>query len=556
MDSTIEPIATSAEKPKRDLPVIKRPNRLWLFVLVLGWIFDFLFWHHLIGVNFAIFSALCLLGGLILLVVEGYRPARNSLWLLIPFIFFTAVTFLRQEPLTIFLAYTFTFFSVVIFGSTYLGGRWMQYGLLDYFNKPFQLAVSMIVRSKGFIAQVRKEQASLGETKNSLPVLPLLRGMLIALPVVICFASLLASADLVFNQKLADFIGLFNFGNIIEYIFRFLLILFYAYLLAGAFLHAASQSKDEVLFGEDKPLIKPFLGFIESSVVLGCVAFLFLAFVVIQFQYFFGGQANIGVAGYTYSQYARRGFAELVMVAFFSLLLILGLSNITRRENEIQRRIYSGLSVAIVLQVMVILTSAYQRLTLAIEWHGFSRIRLYPSVFLIWVGILLVAIVALEIFRKERFFAFAFAIASIGFAVSLAVVNVDVAIVKRNIFRVEMQGKNLNVAHLASLSTDAIPLLVDKFQSPSSSAEIKEGVGAVLVCYTHSGEIQLYAPQEDWQSFNLLRWCALEALKKIQPQLTGYLVSGKGMDLRVRTPNNILYECYDQTIDYIFGGDD
>jgi hypothetical protein len=47
--------------------------------------------------------------------------------------------------------------------------------------------------------------------------MPILRGLLIALPVVACFASLLASADLVFSQKLTEFFGIFNFGNTVEY---------------------------------------------------------------------------------------------------------------------------------------------------------------------------------------------------------------------------------------------------------------------------------------------------------------------------------------------------
>jgi len=70
-------------------------------------------------------------------------------------------------------------------------------------------------------------------------------------------------------------------------------------------------------------VIKRFLGFTETAIVLGSVAGLFLAFVIIQFQYFFGGQANLGVEGFTRSEYARRGFNEMVTVGFLSLLLTL-----------------------------------------------------------------------------------------------------------------------------------------------------------------------------------------------------------------------------------------
>lgn len=530
-----------AEENNKQSQINIQPNRLWIFVLFLGWVSDFLFWKHSAGVNFAVFSILCLFGGLGILLAEGYKPARNGLWLLFPFTFFVFTTFMRKEPLTSFLAYTFTFFSAGVFANTYLGGRWFQYGLIDYFGSFFKLIFSMFSRQWIFLFQARKQRLIHNDIQKKFPIVALLRGLLIALPVVACFASLLASADVVFNQKIADFFDLFEAGKIFEYIARLILILIYAYLLMGAVLHAASQSRDEKLAGESGPVIKPFFGFTEASVVIGSVAILFLLFVIVQFQYFFGGQTNIGVAGYTYSEYARSGFNELVLVAFFSLLFIMGLSTITKRENETQRKAYSWLSVAIVLEVLVILTSAYQRLSLAIDWHGFSRLRLYPSVFLIWVGILFVAIVFLEIFRKENYFALAFVLASLGFAVTLTTVNVDAAIIRRNVARVEA-GKHFNPGHLASLSTDAIPELANFYHSPDISEETHIRLGAVLLCYINSDEINLNE-EVDWRSFNYSYWKATQLLEEVQPLLANYKVSGRGRTLLVRDPNNIQYEC-------------
>jgi len=519
----------------------QRSNKLLILALILGWTLDFLFWKQAVGVNFTLFISLCLLGGFYWLFSNGLRPAQKALWLLVPIVFFVVITFLRQEPLTIFLAYTFTLFSAGLLANTLIGGHWIQYGLLDYFNKFLQLLGNMIVGSMYFISDVRKDQANREKPKNSFPVWPLLRGLVIALPIVVCFATLLASGDVVFNQKLGDFFDLFDSAKISEYIFRGILILLYAYLLGGALLHATSKSRDEKLIGEGNPVIKPFLGFTESTVVLGSVSILFLVFVIIQFQYFFGGQTNIGVTGYTYSQYARRGFNELITVAFFSLVMILGLSTLTRRENDTQRRVYSALSVAVVALVMVILVSAYQRISLGIDWHGFSRYRLYPRVFLIWLGILLVAVAALEIFQRERYFAFAAVLASLGFAVSLTLVNVDAATVKHNVFRA-WHGRNLNVPHLASLSADAVPALADEFFASSLPTATREGVGAILLCYMQS---DLSKPPENWRSFNLSRWRAFEALNKVRPHVEGYSVNDKQWPVRVRTPGNVLYECWD-----------
>lgn len=536
------PLVKAQGKVVKERIAIAHPARFWVIVLLLGWMFDFLFWNKPVGINFALFSVISLIGGLYLLLAEGYRPARNSLWLLLPFAFFVVITFVRQEPLTIFLAYTFALFSIGLLANTYLGGRWFQYGLSDYFKKFFALIGSLANRPIDFLAQIRKEQTARGTSGTSLPLWGIVRGMVIAFPIVVFFGSLLASADLVFSQKLGEFLGLFSIGKLAENFLRLILILVYGYLLAGIFLHAASRSKDEKLIGEDKPVIKPFLGFTESAIVLGSVSILFLLFVIVQFQYFFGGATNIGVAGYTYSQYARRGFNELVTVAFFSLVMILGLSTVTRRTDDREKRVYSGLSVVIVGLVMVILVSAYQRISLAIAWHGFSRLRLYPRAFLVWLGVLLITVVVLEIFRRERYFAFATVLASLGFALSLTLVNVDAAIIKHNVPRV-LQGRKLNVAHLASLSSDAVPALVEEYRSTSYSQSVHEGLGAALACYLHNdSHPDAYNP--DWRSFNLSRWRAHYALQKVQVSLQEYGINDKRWPVRARTPTGLLYECY------------
>ena len=220
------------------------------------------------------FLTLCILVGVSLLFAEGYKPARNSIWLLFAFTFFAVITFVRQEPLTIFLAYTFTLFSIGLFATTYLGGHWHLYRLSNYLHKFFLLIGDMLVRPIGFFRQVRKASDEVKD-RGKFPIFGVIRGLVLALPIVLCFGSLLASADVVFNQKLDDF---FDTEKISEYIQRLYLIIIFAYLLTGTFLHTATRSKDENITEDGKSIIKPFLGFTESAVVLGSVSFLFLHF--------------------------------------------------------------------------------------------------------------------------------------------------------------------------------------------------------------------------------------------------------------------------------------
>ena len=526
------------------------PNRFWAIVIVLGWAFDFLFWKKPLGINFAIFVTLCLLTGILLLRADGLRLSRQSSWLLLPVAFFAGMTFIRLEPMTVFLSISMSLFLMGVVALTYMNGAWIRYTLLDYFFGYLRLFGSMIARPLGFVAESRQlpsGQPALSE-KRSARVWPVLRGIVIALPIIAIFASLLSSADPIFANRFKDFIDLFRIDNLPEYIFRLAYILIFGYLLAGTFLHAAQKSDEKV---EEKTWVSPFLGFTESTIVLGSVVLLFIAFVVIQFQYFFGGQANINIQGYTYSEYAVKGFGELVTVAFFSLLLLLGLGAITRRDTENQRRTFSVLGVGLVGLVIVMLVAAFQRLGLYEAAYGFSRLRTYTHVFMIWLGLLLVAVVIFEVLRRERLIGLGMVLASLGFVISLSILNVDAFIVKQNIQREIRsttdkkfaQGRaDLDAQYFLDLSEDAIPPLVNAFHLKSMPASVKEKVGAALACkhYERNQDTRTYP----WQSFHFSRLNADTGFKEVKKELDAYKIIDKDWPFQVETPSGVEFPCY------------
>ncbi|MBI5354183.1 MAG: DUF4173 domain-containing protein [Chloroflexi bacterium] len=502
------------------------PTKLWIVVFALGWFFDFLFWKQSPGVNFALFATACLTGAFYLLLSDGLRPNRTSLMLLPLFGFFAAVTFIRAEPMTIFLAYTFTLLAMSLLAISYLGGRWYLYTFIDYLGKYLQLFVSMMALPVSFTNDIRKAQTEAGVQPAKRNIWPIVRGIVIALPIIAIFASLLASADAIFSQRLTDLIKFFNLEDLPDLIFRFVYIVVIGYALSGVVLHAAKESKDEKLSNEDKPFIPPFLGYTESTIVLVSVLVLFLTFVVIQFQYFFGGQTNIHIDGFTYAEYARRGFGELVAVAFFALLMLLTFSAITKRETETQRKIFSGLGVMLVALLLVMLLSAYQRLGLYEAAYGFSRLRTYTHVFLIWIGLLLITTIVLEILRKERMFTFAMVIAALGFAMTLPILNVDAFIVNQNIQRETGPQKEdavaLDTQYFLNLSDDAVPSLVKAYQTPFLPAPVREKVGAALACiqYARTKDDRTYS----WKSFQFARINADNALASVKKDLKGFMI--------------------------------
>jgi hypothetical protein len=524
--------------------MFKHPNRFWILVLLLGWAFDFLFWGHAPGINFAIFVILTLTLGIILLSSEGFRPAVWTMALLAPVLFFAVMFFSRMEPFSVFLSVVLTLLLMAVFSVTYLGGRWILYALADYVVRAFRLIGSVLIAGAVFIFS--KPDAVPGDSevehknnggKPSSRIWPIVRGILIAIPILAIFAALLSAADLVFAQRINSIVELFSLEKLPEYIFRGVYIIVVAYFLAGVLLYSAQKSRDETLYGLEKPLIPQFLGFTEAAIILGSVIALFAFFVVIQFQYFFGGQANINIEGYTYAEYARRGFGELVLVAFFSLLLFQGLSTVVKRDTPSRRRAFAALGVGLVALVFVMLLSAYYRLTLYEEAYGFSRLRTYTHVFIIWLALLLLAVVVLDLLQLQRTFAFAAILALIGFALSLTLLNVDAFIANHNVQRA-VEGEELDAAYLASLSSDAVPALADWYNDPALSRTIHDEVGASLACIN----AEPARTDTNWRSFNLSAWRADQALAALD--LTGYKIIDDEYPAKVITPLKQEYDCY------------
>ena len=482
---------------------IKHTTRLILLSLFVAWCFDQLFWQKAPGISFFLFVVLCLAGGALITWWEGFRPARTSLWLLLPVLFFAAVTFIRQEPFTNAVSIVIVLGAMVVLALTWRGGQWLRYSLSDYIMGGLRLSGSALARPTGILFRkaplpsnhedvAARDEPSPAAPAASAPsrrkaVFAVLRGLLLALPVIALLAALLASADPIFSSALGDFLQIFRIQNVGEYIFRAIYILIGAYLLIGVYLHAAGPSRQEKLIGVEKPWLNPFLGWTEAVVVLGCVDLLFAFFVAIQFRYFFGGANNINLAGYTYAEYARRGFGELLAVAVISLLLFLGLSAITRRSAGGQRKSFSGLGLGLVALVAAILVSAFQRLVLYEAAYSFTRLRTYTHVFMVWVGILLLATVLVELFGRLRAFALALVLVLVGFAASIALLNVDGFIVRENVARAAAaptgtSAAQLDTSYLVGLSDDAVPALVEQFQSKSLSPTLHDDIGSVLAC--------------------------------------------------------------------------
>jgi hypothetical protein len=500
----------------------KTSSRILWCALLLGICFDILFWKKAPGISFFIFAALLTAAGFALGFWNGRKPAPLT-WVLAGMtLLFSALTFIRQEPFTTFINVLLTLCCLALLALTYSSGIWLRYSLADAVTGFARLVGATLAGGSTLLADSRKTEMTedtdqILPKKKTVSVWAIVRGLLLAFPVVFFLALLLVSADPVFSEELKKILDIELF---MEYAVRLAMICIVAYLLSGIYLFVIEKSERTDLIGLEKPWFPVFLGFTESAIILGAVNILFAFFVAVQFKYFFGGQSNIMVNGYTYAEYARKGFGELVWVAVLSLMLFLGLSAVTHRDSARKQHWFSGLSLALVGLVGVILVSSFMRLSLLESAYGFSRLRTYSHVFMVWLGILLAAVLVLEIINYRRGFVMAAFLVLVGFGLTLNVLNVDSFIVRANVERAVTSDK-LDYPYFQQLSTDAIPETLNQFRTVKN-VDVKEMLGVSLTCWQATLEDKLKDWQ--WQSYNYSYNTALLSLRDISPELKDFQI--------------------------------
>ncbi len=526
--STVSPASPASEQ--YNLSAIPRtPLALAGIALGLGLAVEILFHGHRIGISFPIWAALGIVTILVAARAEGVRPAPSTLALIPVIMFFATVAAIRLEPLTVVLSMLATVLLFALLVRGLLHGRLHRFGFIDFALTGLTVPLEAVLRPWPSLAVVSHRVT--GDRVARSRMFSVLRGLLIALPILVVFVGLLATADLVFGDLVEDALKWVDLELVTETIGRALVILVSGTFFLGALITALRARTPADLIGEQEPIVKPFVGFIETVIVLGTVLMVFGFFGSIQLQYLFGGEANITAAGYTYSEYARRGFGELVWAAFLSLGLIFALGHWGRRIDQQQRWIFIGLSGALVLMLGVALASALIRLQLYESAFGFTRLRAYTHIFIFWLAALLIAFLVLLTMQRLRTFAPIAAAAGLGFVATLSIVNVDGFIAAKNLERFEETG-DLDVATLAQLTPDAIPTIAMWLGSAKLSAPTE--LNAQLAC--RAGALTAVLSNQSWQSFHVGRQRARNALADIGEGLSSHQVWREGMAWFVADP--------------------
>jgi len=317
--------------------------------------------------------------------------------------------------------------------------------------------------------------------------------------------GLLASADAFFSKYIVDFFQIFPDTNPRSLIIHFLKI-FIASAVFGGIIYSILNLKTKQ---EDKDIaIKRIFDPISINIALVFLIGIYVFFGVIQFIYLFGVSRDIYDIGMTYSDYAVKGFWELVFVAFINLGIILGALLLTRFKTQIKSlgtKILLGL---INLLTFILIYSAHIRLSLYEATYGYSELRIYAHAAIIFLFFLFI-FVGFKILRPKISFTKGAVIIWLTIYTILNFINIDGLIANKNIERYEDTGK-IDIYYLKRLSADAIPEYTKLLKVNDGELVIR--VNKILKAkYEY---LKNAIDKEPWHSFNLSRHRALDSLSQ------------------------------------------
>jgi Domain of unknown function (DUF4173) len=468
----------------------------------LGIAADFLFRGQSLGVNVFIWSVLFVLGLLVLVRLSRAPFHQGRRLMLAPLLLFSALLVWRDSPLLV--AVNAIALAVAIsLGALRRGAPSLErLPLSDYVGGA---AAAGIAALAGVIPIVHHDvdwRSVLSESRSTRAV-ALGRGFAIALPLLLLFGGLFVAADAVFKQLLASAIPGFQRPAL-----QLFLITAFGWTSGGLLrdLVVAREEKRQLSAQAlSRARISLKLRPLELVAPLAALNLLFLAFVLVQLRYLFGGRALVAARAHlTYAQYARHGFFELALLVLPLLLL----ADWTCREERGRGRLaVRALSAGLIALVFVVMASALERMRLYEQAYGMTELRLYATGIILWLALVFVWF-AVTVLRSQRQ-AFAIGALIAGLAASLVInaLNPDALIVRTNLSR-----PSVDVGYLSGLSDDAIPVLVNSL--PRVSPQLRRALARRLLARS--------LPTNDWRSWNLSRDRARASLIDHRAELSRY----------------------------------
>lgn len=480
---------------------------LLLGSLGLGLLFDFLFFEKPLGLSYPLF--ITALYSFLFWNIDKKPKLKLDFTLLlgISIMALSLTYFFFSNP--IFTVLNFFMIPILLVAHTLLltsnnRHKWFEtLFLVDLLHGTFYRPFRNFLKPFSMITKKAKSSANLSKYSVAGKILV---GLIVTIPLLIIIVPLLASADDIFRYYIEQIPNLFKGIRTDRLIAQFFIIFVITCLLfsyVSSLFTPKTESKDKI-FDLKTLSAGTFLDPITVATLLILIDALYVVFIAIQFSYLFGSLSGGLPDNFTYAQYARKGFFELVIVTLINLVILLGNINFVKTSGRKIDKIVKILTTTLVVSTLIMLLSAHLRMSLYEEAYGFTYLRILTHAFMGYLLVLFSLSLA-KVWRPSVPLLKSFLLLSIVAYTLLNYINIDKIIVKNNIERFN-QGAPIDISYLTTLSYDAVPPLVD-FMNSTTDSTLENNLEKGL-----KSKKDFLAKVRPWQSFNISKYNAKKSL--------------------------------------------
>lgn len=463
-----------------------------LFSLLLGMIFDRLFIDKSLGISCFIFIGLCI--GFFLWSIRARNLKRSFGWLLLIPVALLALSFSVHTDQVF---YIFNFLAIpilMIASSILIVNPRLKWDRARFISEMAGRAIGNVLNNITKPFSILKSSIRIGRTSEMKEgKKQILLGILVSLPLLFVIILLLSSADMIFGYYFVNLTELFSkidLGNLVPRSIVNLIIAFYLFGYVWSF-----KSEEKAM---EKDLDSPSASWGSVTVITVLIALniLYMIFTMIQFSYLYGGDKVALPDGFTYAEYARKGFFELAAVTFINFVIVLSCLKYVKKDNTKLLKTTNLLLTVLVVFTLNMLFSANFKLTLYEAAFGYTILRVSVHLFMLLL-FLLCLVVAFGIWYRKIPIMKSIIVITISMYTVINYLNIDGFIARKNVEIYNQTGK-LDIYYLTSLSFEAVPYLIelrDK-SDDNTKAIIDENL-------KHRKEV--LARDNSWTEFNLSR---------------------------------------------------
>ena len=293
---------------------------------------------------------------------------------------------------------------------------------------------------------------------------PVVKATGVAVVLLVVFGALFAGADAAFADLMSDLTPDISIGDSPLRLLFFVLAMLGA--LAAARTAAAPRRWDRIKVKPGRPRSR-----VEWTLPLVVLAVLFAAFNSVQLTVLFGGYDKVLAETHlTYAEYARQGFWQLLTVTLLTVLVIALALRWAPRGSDGDRLLVRSVLGVICVLTLVVVASALRRMELYVDAYGLTRLRISVAGVELWLGLLIVLIMAAGILGNRWLPRAVVAVTAAG-VLAFGLASPDALIADQQVGR-SQNAEDIDLQYLRGLSADAVPAL-DRLPEPQRSCALE-----------------------------------------------------------------------------------